>query len=147
MRSRRARITRDCAQPSDQRKHLPARNEADARYSAPSNNAQSVNSAQAASPQARALRANARNARTLCTFTETNMSNAHNARPVVTPAELIARKACCGACLSAVSSDARCACPCRGRYHGLTARADIRTLIDARGSGLHRLTDLEIITA
>ena len=63
----------------------------------------------------------------------------------MTPGDLIREKSCTAACIAAVTVSSRCACPCRGQFHGVLASADITTLVGARSRGLHHLTDLEVI--
>ena len=65
----------------------------------------------------------------------------------MTISDLIQQKHCTAACVAAITSPARCRCPCSGEFHGLVSTADITALIDAHRAGLHRLTDLEVLTA
>lgn len=66
----------------------------------------------------------------------------------MTPAELITAGQCTARCLIASTSPTRCCCPgCDGYLHGALARVSIDTLLDGRRRGLHKLSDLELLSA
>jgi hypothetical protein len=64
---------------------------------------------------------------------------------MTTVRELLESGSCTPACIAAVTTSERCKCPCRDRFHGLCADANIDALLDARGRGMNLLTDLEIL--
>lgn len=64
----------------------------------------------------------------------------------MTVADLITQNCCTAACVAAVTSPARCKCPCNGQFHGLVTNADVTTLVDARRAGLNQLSDHEVLS-
>jgi hypothetical protein len=66
---------------------------------------------------------------------------------MTTARELVESGCCTASCLAAVTAPSRCKCPCRSELHGLLSGAVVDSLIDSHRVGLHRLTDLEVLSA
>ena len=63
-------------------------------------------------------------------------------------ADLLADQQCTAGCLLSTSTRRRCRCVCGGTLHAALSGADVSAIVDVRRWGqLHRLTDLEVISA